>query len=400
MKIGENGIIVFKMYDLDMTAVDKVIFTFRGIEKLEKDYPSASVNYADGRFYVGLTQEDTLILSQSRRVKVQAEAQICFTNGSVAKSDTIDFLLNDTLNTNVIPGNAPSDFVNEIEFHYEKGIIIIGGSGITEQRVREIISGYHFVTSDALNDYVTLSSLNARLNDYVTKNGLNDAIATYVDENVDLSQYATKDELEDYAEKSSLDNYATKTELNDYATKTELGDYATETDVETALADKQDKTQFSTMPTASADLVGKIYQFVGETSANFTKGLFYECVEVTPSTTPKTYTWVAKATDVVVDAQLDSTSQNAIANSVVAEALQMKATQLSTLPTASANYLGKIVQYVGATNATYIHGYFYECVSDGAATPAYSWSNTSVGSGGEMETMTQEEMLDILNGGD
>lgn len=275
MKIGENGIIVFKMYDLDMTAVSKVIFTFRGIEKLEKDYPSAYVNYASGRFYVGLTQEDTLILSRSRRVKVQAEAQICFSNGSVVKSDTIDFMLNDTLNTNVIPGNAPSDFVNEIEFHYENGIIIIGGSGLTEQRVREIISGYHFVTSDALNDYVTLSSLNTRLNDYVTKNGLNDAIATYIDENVDLSQYATKTEIEE------------------------------------ALADKQDKTQFATMPTASAD------------------------------------------------------------------------------------YLGKIIQYTGTTDSTYTHGYFYECVSDGATTPTYSWSTSSV----SIEPMTQEEMLAILNGG-
>ena len=40
MKIGENGIIVFKMYDLDMTAVNKLIFTFRGVEKIEKEYPS------------------------------------------------------------------------------------------------------------------------------------------------------------------------------------------------------------------------------------------------------------------------------------------------------------------------------------------------------------------------
>ena len=373
MKIGENGIIVFKMYDLDMTTVNKLIFTFRGVEKIEKEYPSEYVNYADNRFYVGLTQEDTVILSRNRRVKVQAEAQICYTNGAVAKSEIISFVLGDTLNTTIIPGNSPSDFVDDIEFHYENGIIIIGGSGLTEERVREIIAGYHFATESELENYVTLSALNAALSQYVTQNGLNDAIATYIDENV------------------HLDDYATKEELNDYATKTEVAE---------DLASKQDKMQFSTMPTASEELLGKIYQYTGVTNANFTNGLFYECVEVTPSTTPKTYTWVAKSSDVVVDAQLDSTSQNAIANSVVAEALQTKATQLSTLPTASANYLGKIVQYVGATNATYIHGYFYECVSDGAATPAYSWSNTSVGSGGEMETMTQEEMLDILNGGD
>jgi hypothetical protein len=284
MKIGENGIIVFKMYDLDMTTVNKLIFTFKGIEKIEKEYPSEYVNYADKRFYVGLTQEDTVILSRNRRVKVQAEAQICYTNGAVAKSEIISFVLGETLNTTIIPGNSPSDFVDDIEFHYENGIIIIGGSGITEERVREIIAGYHFATESELENYVTLTSLNAKLNDYVTKNGLNDAIATYIDENVDLSQYATK------------------TELNDYTTKTET---------EEALADKQDKTQYATMPTASAD------------------------------------------------------------------------------------YLGKIIQYTGTTNATYTHGLFYECVSDGEPTPTYSWTQTEV-----IETMTQEEMLAILNGGD
>ena len=337
MKIGENGIIVFKMYDLDMTAVNKLIFTFRGVEKIEKEYPSEYVNYADNRFYVGLTQEDTVILSRNRRVKVQAEAQICYTNGAVAKSEIISFVLGETLNTTIIPGNSPSDFVDDIEFHYENGIIIIGGSGLTEERVREIIAGYHFATESELENYVTLSALNAALSQYVTQNGLNDAIATYIDENV---------------------------HLDDYATKTEVAE---------DLAAKQDVIQFFSMPSASADLVGKIYQFVGETSANFTKGLFYECVEVTPSTTPKTYTWVAKSSDVVVDNQLDATSSNAIANSAVTEALQMKVTQLSTLPAASADYLGQIVQYTGTSGNGLNRGSFYECVSDGGDPATYSW---------------------------
>lgn len=47
--------------------------------------------------------------------------------------------------------------------------------------------------------------------------------------------------------------------------------------------------------------------------------------------------------------------------------------QYNTLPTASANYLGRVVQYIGTTNANYTHGYFYECVSDGQTTPTYSW---------------------------
>lgn len=35
--------------------------------------------------------------------------------------------------------------------------------------------------------------------------------------------------------------------------------------------------QKSTMPTASADLVGKIYQFIGTTDASYTNGYFYKC---------------------------------------------------------------------------------------------------------------------------
>lgn len=54
------------------------------------------------------------------------------------------------------------------------------------------------------------------------------------------------------------------------------------------------------------------------------------------------------------------------------------AIQVSTMPTAAAGELGKVYQYIGATNANYTHGYFYECVSDGATPPVYSWSNVQV----------------------
>lgn len=56
--------------------------------------------------------------------------------------------------------------------------------------------------------------------------------------------------------------------------------------------------------------------------------------------------------------------------------------QYATLPTASADYLGKTVQYVGATKNGLTHNYYYECVSDGEATPTYSWIATNVQEGG------------------
>lgn len=61
-----------------------------------------------------------------------------------------------------------------------------------------------------------------------------------------------------------------------YATKSEL-------------ADKQDIIQYSTMPTASADNVGDIVQFVGTTTASYTNGYFYKCVS--DGADPATYSW-------------------------------------------------------------------------------------------------------------
>lgn len=47
--------------------------------------------------------------------------------------------------------------------------------------------------------------------------------------------------------------------------------------------------------------------------------------------------------------------------------------QYDTMPTASASNEGDIVQFVGTSDANYTNGYFYQCVSDGAVTPTYSW---------------------------
>lgn len=48
------------------------------------------------------------------------------------------------------------------------------------------------------------------------------------------------------------------------------------------------------------------------------------------------------------------------------------------MPTAKALELGKIYQYIGATDANYTNGFFYKCVSDGAVTPTYSRENIDV----------------------
>lgn len=62
----------------------------------------------------------------------------------------------------------------------------------------------------------------------------------------------------------------------------------------------------------------------------------------------------------------------------------------SSMPTAGADYLGQIAQFTGTTDATYTHGYIYECVSDGGNPPTYSWTAVSVqaGSGSSLPSQT------------
>ena len=55
------------------------------------------------------------------------------------------------------------------------------------------------------------------------------------------------------------------------------------------LTDVNIETQVDTMPAASADELGKVYQFIGTTDANYTHGYFYECVS--DGGNPATYSW-------------------------------------------------------------------------------------------------------------
>ena len=52
--------------------------------------------------------------------------------------------------------------------------------------------------------------------------------------------------------------------------------------------------------------------------------------------------------------------------------------QYSTMPTASAETVGKMVQYTGTTDATYTNGYFYIGTSDGEDPATYSWENINI----------------------
>lgn len=49
--------------------------------------------------------------------------------------------------------------------------------------------------------------------------------------------------------------------------------------------------------------------------------------------------------------------------------------QYSTVPTAASSLVGKIIQYIGATDSSYTNGYFYKCINNGGT---YTWENIDV----------------------
>lgn len=121
-----------------------------------------------------------------------------------------------------------------------------------------------------------------------------------------------------------------------------------------------DSAQSTTMPEASADNVGDVVQYVGDTTEDFTKGYFYESVydEETGE-----YSWEPIETQVpVVDADAN--------------------VQAPVMPEASAETEGAVIQYVGETNEEFTKGYFYECVYD-EETGEYTWEPINTQDAGE-----------------
>ena len=189
--------------------------------------------------------------------------------------------------------------------------------------------------------------------------------------------------------------------------------------------------QYDTMPTPSSSNEGQILQYIGTTTSNYINGYFYECIN-----DGGVYKWVEKSVqdsytkgqigslsdlpdtskNVIenianiklsvdqlsasklsisdIDNVLSDTSENPVQNKVIKLTLdQLRGSILnkldekedkfrySTMPTASVDYLNKIVEYIGTTDANYTNGYFYQCRFDGTN---YSWvqKNIQPSSGG------------------
>ena len=146
-----------------------------------------------------------------------------------------------------------------------------------------------------------------------------------------------------------------------------------------------DSVQYSTMPTASADLVGKIVQYTGEDASglgyDLINGHWYKCESWGTG-----YIWTDLYTDNI------GNSSKPVVSSAVSSALQTKQNiiQVAEMPTASSTRVGDILQYIGTTTASYTNGFFYKCVP-GSTSGTYQWLRVDVqpssgggGGGGEI----------------
>ena len=123
--------------------------------------------------------------------------------------------------------------------------------------------------------------------------------------------------------------------------------------------------QVESMPLATESDLGKVLQYIGTTDLNYTNGYFYKCVYKNSS-----YLWEQQ------NVQPDATGQTI---------------QVDTMPTASADELGKVYQYIGQDSGGAIHGYFYECVA--LVGGGYAWLETEVSA--PTEELSSSDMEDV-----
>lgn len=141
--------------------------------------------------------------------------------------------------------------------------------------------------------------------------------------------------------------------------------------VKEALDTKQDIMQFAVMPSAQ-DNLGKIVQYTGSTTGTYQNGCFYKAVY---DSEHDVYIWnvVRFSADISVDNVLSDVSENPVQNKVITQKLETYLEKKITMPVASESENYHIYLYVGDTTQYYKKGIVYQCVSDGAVTPTYSW---------------------------
>ena len=149
------------------------------------------------------------------------------------------------------------------------------------------------------------------------------------------------------------------------------------------------------MPTPSETELNNIVQYIGETTEDYTQGYFYKCIS--DGADPATYSWeridvqphqdisgkldkVTDQTSVVygVDengnqttydvndfGQIDNVAIHGVDQTITDKRVDLSVVEQydeTTMPVASVDLLGRVIQYIGQDTNTLIHDYFYECV--------------------------------------
>lgn len=110
--------------EIDVNMIDEIIFTIKGAQTLTMRYPE-DVTYADGRFFIPLTQERTAELAGSNGSLIQIEGQVNYKDKSVWKTSKDSVFFESTLATEFVEGNTPSAYpMKEVNLKIEGGIII------------------------------------------------------------------------------------------------------------------------------------------------------------------------------------------------------------------------------------------------------------------------------------
>ena len=174
-----------------------------------------------------------------------------------------------------------------------------------------------------------------------------------------LNNYLPKDNTTSYTPSGDY-NPATKKYVDD--TKAVL-----ETEIDTASIQKDE------MPIASAENIGEIIQYIGDTTGGYEQGHFYICKEEEVSGVV-TYNWE----------EIN---------------VQQPGGQAEVMPEPGADNVGQIIQYTGEDSEELEQGHFYICVEgeEVSGVVTYVWQEVTV-QGKNVDASDPEAVSELING--
>lgn len=115
MKQGSTFYLIVDL-NVEVSKIDSVIFTLknRGVNLTKEDW-----QYKNGKFEIPFTQEESVNLEGRTLI----EAQINFSDGSVAKTQIKEIYIKETLATRIIDGNVATQEGKEFELLVEEDVI-------------------------------------------------------------------------------------------------------------------------------------------------------------------------------------------------------------------------------------------------------------------------------------